>query len=91
MKMVGGKLKMVCVEWLDSCSPAGSMWQSWERAKNISPAKVRSIGFLVEKTESHVTIVQTSDIDSVGHILCIPFCAVTKIERIKHDKSAEEE
>lgn len=75
-------MKMVRVEWSDSCSPA-RMWQGRGYGKRMRPSLITSVGFLRRKSRAHVTIMQSIDPCNEGNLLCIPRSCVKSIKKLK--------
>jgi hypothetical protein len=69
----------VYVEWVDSSSIYG--WRDTETAKGVSPIAVRTVGFLVNKTQGHYTV--SASKSEEGHYdspISIPRKAVTRFQ-----------
>jgi len=49
---------MVCVVWLDSCTEAGWMHDA---EATMRVAEIKSVGWLLEDTETQVTLAQSVD------------------------------
>lgn len=73
------KDKVVCIEWEDACSASG-----WRPLDDEGPAKIHSVGLLISRTDTHVTI--TSSRSSTGNFmdqLHIPKCAIKKFRELR--------
>jgi len=80
---VGLGVKIVCIEWVDSCSDGD--WQSKENALTHSISQCASVGFLVRKTKSDVLIAQSESYDTgnISGLMAIPKKCIKSIEVIK--------
>lgn len=72
------KLKVVKIEWVDSCS--GDNWEGFKESEEHTIAKCESVGYLLRKDKEQVQIVQ--NISDNGHLcaqIAIPRGCIKKI------------
>ncbi len=76
---------LVLVEWEDTCSC--NDWQSHEEMKTRDVQSVKSVGYLVEKTKKHTTIISSVSVSAGGKggfcTLCIPAGCIRRMKTIK--------
>ncbi len=80
------KLRMVEVEWVDSCSLSG--WRDVEEHREHNGiAKCATVGYLLRSNRKEVTVVQSwNDNEGAHSSMSIPRCAVKKIRYLEeHD------
>lgn len=78
------KVKMVRIEWNDSCSDDGWMRQNSDRAKAHTISHCTSVGFLFKKDKTQICLAQnTSNYGSIGDLMAIPRKCVTRIVELK--------
>ena len=75
-------IHIVEIEWVDACSNT-TIWEFKEGLEPILPMPAASIGYLIEKTKTHITIAQTLSRQSVARRFTIPIGCVKKIRRVK--------
>jgi hypothetical protein len=77
------KLKLVLIEWLDSCT-SNSEWKSIKNVSGIT--KCTSVGFIIKKTKKYIilfpNICGTKNIQGCCDFT-IPIGAIIKIKQIK--------
>ena len=79
--MTDPKMKIVYVKWIDSASLTG--WRSAEQHKG-PPPYIESAGYLLEKTDEYVTLLQSMSAYGNGdNSLTIPRCAIKRIRRVE--------
>lgn len=76
-------MKMVYVEWLDSCSLDGAVWFDHDDVKAMIPHKCVTIGFIRKETKKKFILVSSLADGLDSGIMCIPKGCITKIRRIK--------
>ena len=72
------------VEFVDSCTRG--TWSSLEEhRRESSPSLCRSVGYLLERTATHVTVAQSisSHSQSVADTMSIPRACVRAIKRLR--------
>ena len=76
-------MKIVEVEWTDSCGQNG--WHNVKTHQDNRPAKCKTAGYLVSQSKEHVTICMSEDTNNnnLNDSICIPRHAVTKIRTVK--------
>lgn len=72
---------IVLVKWQDACTRGG--WKSLADYKSTQPLDVVSVGYLITKTNAHITLVQTVSEDSVADSITIPKPWITEMKKIK--------
>jgi len=75
-------MKIVLVEWLDChCE---DMWTVEDDARNLEPIVVKSVGYLIEQTETKVILsAMVSERTTMSMIVCIPRGSIVNITEIK--------
>ena len=82
--MSSNKIKIVEIEWIDSCSSRG--WASKEHhIGDFSVSSCRSTGYVIEKTKDIITLAQSlgDDTKNIADTISIPLVAVKKIRTLK--------
>ena len=74
-------IHIVEIEWVDSCSK-DIIWECKDGLESIVPLPCVSIGYLLEKTKTHITIAQTLSRQAVARRFTIPIGCVKKIRRV---------
>lgn len=70
------------VDWADSASQDG--WQTADRARLFFPAVIRTVGFLLSKSEAGICIAQGyAQDDQVHSTFYIPSGCITKVRKVK--------
>lgn len=54
-------MKLVIVEWLDAVSEAHAGWKALDKIRENAPIPMKSVGWIVSNTKSHVTLVSSLD------------------------------
>lgn len=71
--------KAIYVEWDDSSSWNRGPWVHQRDAKVERPTRCKTLGFILEETSTHITLVGTSDgADYVSGDMTIPKSAIRK-------------
>ena len=82
------RFKRVEVEWVDSVTFGG--WRSVESYReHTKPETIRTAGYLLSKTRTHLTIIQSFDVDSEGNItdaITIPRSVVRNLTYLEPKK-----
>lgn len=78
---------MVVIDWLDAVCAGGSEWQDMEditTAVANGPTLVRSVGVLLEDSDSHVAVIDTIilDGDAGGCVHVIPRGMVVEMHKV---------
>ena len=74
-------IRIVEIEWVDSCSK-DIVWEFKSDLESIVPLPCVSIGYLLEKTKTYITIAQTLSGQAVARRFTIPIGCVKKIRRV---------
>ncbi len=75
------RLPIVEIEWEDSASKGG--WANREVYRKLSPMRVRTVGFLLERSPRKVIVLQTLAEDGDGtDAVVIPAGCVKKLRRL---------
>ena len=53
------KLSIIEVWWRDSAASGG--WKTREAYQTVEPSECRTAGYLLKKTRTHITVVQSQD------------------------------
>jgi hypothetical protein len=64
-------MKLLLVTWLDACSD-DSGWKPLEKITAQKPMRVKSVGWLVKRTRTHVTLVGSIVADHCDGDVTIP-------------------
>ena len=73
-------LPMVCITWHDSCTEADWLHDA---DASMGVVEIRSVGWLLKKTRTSVTIAQSIDWEGkTGERLTVPKRVITKLTRI---------
>jgi hypothetical protein len=75
------KVHIVEVEWIDSCGNT-KIWEFIEGLDHMLPLPATSVGYLIEKTKTYITIAQTLSEQSVARRFTIPLGCVKKIRKL---------
>jgi hypothetical protein len=78
----------VLVEWDDSCNFGTQKWRDVEESKNLTPGKIRTVGFVLAEDKKRVVLTGSlhdeGDGDAYGNgCITIPRGCITKITRLK--------
>jgi hypothetical protein len=74
-------MKLVAIEWIDSCHLPG--WVGKEEAEEAGISECTSVGLIIRKDKKEVVIAQSySDTGNYAEITSIPVCSVVKITDI---------
>ena len=81
--------RITMIEWVDSVSFHGGIWRDIDRVRALELDLILSVGFILEETPSHVTLVAHLSEEEVSGEMCIPRVAIKKIRHfsIKSKKS----
>lgn len=74
------KLDLRIVRWIDSSAAHG--WLD-NRDGVVKDLNCISVGFLVKKTKTSITLARDKSADYHGDFITIPMCAVTDIKKLK--------
>ena len=77
-------MKIVIVKWIDSIGLTPD-WEYKNGLKQLKPAYVTSVGFLLEDNEDYKTILQSDSSNQILGRLTIPAGCVTSISVLKED------
>jgi len=72
------ELRLVEVEWVAAHRIAGDVWESRDDAEPMDPLPVKSVGYLVEESDSHVTLTHSFTADQFACRFCIPAGCITE-------------
>jgi len=75
-------MKAVKVTWIDTVASVEG-WEDREGLRDMPPAKVHSLGFVVKDTKEYLTLAMTADGDSVHHRLTIPKVCIKKVRVLR--------
>lgn len=75
-------MKIVLIEWIDSKGVTNS-WEFKNELDPLLPCHIISIGFLIDDSKTHKTIVQSDSETQVLGRLTIPTKAILKMKRLK--------
>lgn len=79
-------MRLLYVEWLDSCSVVGGVWKRGGAVRDSEPSLVKSVGFVVARDKERIVLaahVADDGSDYLGGDMCIPRSAVKKVRRLK--------
>jgi hypothetical protein len=77
-------MKRVEVEWWDSASADLGWRPQAEYRKEVGPLQCRTVGYLLNRTPKHVTVVQNWDRnDKVSDSMSIPRSCITKLRVLR--------
>lgn len=85
--MEKNKIKLIMVNWLDSCQPAPN-WQHLSDYKKVSPVSCVSVGFLIhdgDKTKAiapNMGEIHNKENIQASGIIHIPTCCITNITEL---------
>lgn len=77
--------KMVLVDWVDSTSFNAQRWRDREESKQLTPAKIQSVGFVLAESKEHIVLTGSLDGEE-GHASgchTIPRGCITRMRRLK--------
>jgi hypothetical protein len=80
-------LKVIIVEWLDSCGH--NAWLPLDEvAASLVPANCRSIGVPIAKTDTYITLASGFDLDNhnINQAITIPMACVKSVTELKMPK-----
>lgn len=69
------------IKWVDSCS-RGMPWTDRDDLANLSPAVIRSVGFVVAESDDSVTLAAHLSPHQVAGVMCIPRVAITSRRKL---------
>jgi hypothetical protein len=75
-------MKLVAVEWVDSCALNG-VWNKVNEVEALTPSVVASIGWVLHDTKHAITLVPHISGDSVCGELCIPKGTILRTQVLK--------
>jgi len=70
--------KFVFVEWIDSRGTP-TLWEHCQEVNTIPPSHPWSSGFIIDKNEDYITLLQTVDKEQIMGRVTIPQCAILDI------------
>ena len=76
-------MKTVYLEWHDAQSMAEGAWQRRKDVEKLTPALVRSVGWILTETKDHITLIAHDGENEVGGDFCIPKACIKKRRVIK--------
>ena len=79
-------MKLVLIEWLDAQSMADGGWQRRKDVEKLTPALVRSVGWIFDETKDYVTLIAHDGDGEVSGDFSIPKACIKK-RRVIHMKS----
>ena len=74
------------VKWLDITAQS-EPWISLDEAKDMKPAVMVSLGWIIKETLEYITIASTVDTEDelVGDVNCIPRAAILEMKCLSSD------
>ena len=76
-KLESDKFPIVEIDWIDSAGD-DARWLNKSRLESMPPAKCKSVGYVLEETRSHITIIQNRGESEILGRMTIPKVAITK-------------
>ena len=74
------KYRLIRIRWMDIIRPDAT-WMFPEELKTLEPAKITTVGWIVDETSEQITIASSlGDDRQLGDINCIPKSVVQTIE-----------
>ena len=75
-------VKMVLVEWVDSCEPEPNA--EVELHELPGPQRIYQCGFLVEEKKTHIVVAGASkpDLETFDYVIAIPKVAVVNMQEV---------
>jgi hypothetical protein len=73
-------MKIVEITWVDSAGMCG-IWETPD-CEPLTPMKIKSVGYLWEKTKDYVTIIQSIGNEQLGRRFSIPRGCIKKIKKL---------
>ena len=82
-------VKMVLVEWVDSCEPDPNA--EVERHELPGPQRIYQCGFLVKEDGDHIVVAGASkpQLETFDYVIAIPRCAVVNMQEVVTEKPAK--
>lgn len=75
-------MKLVVVEWVDSCSLRNG-WKGLAEAKTLKPSRIRSVGWIVSQDDKQITVASHWDeMDNICGEMCIPKGCIIKVTEL---------
>ena len=72
-------MRLVLVEWVDSCSFVGSLWIGKDNVEGLDPHSCKSVGWIVKEDDECIVLAASlSDHEYSGN-MCIPKVCITKM------------
>ena len=69
-------MKLVYVQWMDSCGLNNGVWKSRDDAEEMEPLVIDSVGYVLKETEEHITIASHVCEHQVSGEMSIPKSAI---------------
>ena len=67
------------IHWIDSKGITAE-WEFWDGLLSVTPAKIKTSGYVTEQTGTYITVCQsTSKMQVIGR-MTIPICSILKIK-----------
>lgn len=76
-------MKLVYIEWLDSSGMHEGIWHMLDDIKKCKPIKMRSVGWVLRETKSHVVLVSHLAPSQGRGDMAIPKATITKRKSLK--------
>lgn len=75
-------MKMVLVEWIDSCEPEPNA--EVEQHEFPEPQRIYQCGFLVKEKKTHIVVAGASkpDLETFDYVITIPRVAVVNMQEV---------
>ena len=80
-------MKIVKVEWIDSCSSNTAWSLLSEFDGDIEPIKIVSFGALIQENDETITLAQNFglNLEQVSNLMTIPKCSIRDIRELKEE------
>lgn len=79
-------MKLVLIEWNDACS-FGIAWQDRGDIHDCNYTKCITAGLLIEEDDKQIKVCSSLTPDKFSHTMVIPKSTITRIRRLKIDKT----
>lgn len=80
---------IVSIQWLDSKGVTSS-WEHIDELEPLEPVICTSVGFIIDETDSYVTLVQSVSEEQILARLTIPKCAITLMQALRASQKDDE-
>ena len=80
------KRKLVMIEWVDSVSTGGTVWNDLEDVEAAVVASVQSVGWVLSETKEQITLSPhiSESAEQCSGDLTIPKCAIKRVRKLSH-------